>query len=109
MSTGCKKRGIALIPEYQDLMSKKRRAHFWIFRLSFNNAPVSSSSSTYEARNLRRMMQFMDKDGILVAEFWTALQPKAEFEQKNHALLAETRERVAHRKLLLPGDEPSEE
>ena len=46
----------------------------------------------------------MDKDGIMVAEYWTTLPPKAEFEQKIRALLAETRERLARRSLLLPGD-----
>ena len=46
----------------------------------------------------------MDKDGILVAEYWTALPPKAEFEQKIQAILSETRERLAQRKLLLSGE-----
>ena len=44
----------------------------------------------------------LDQDGILVAEYWTALPPKVEFEQKIQILLAETRERLAHRNLLLP-------
>ena len=43
----------------------------------------------------------MDKDGIMVAEYWTALPPKAEFEQKIQTILAETRERMAQRNLLL--------
>ena len=47
----------------------------------------------------------MDKDGIIVAEYWTTLPPKAEFEKKIYAILAETRERLARRKLLLPGEE----
>jgi len=42
----------------------------------------------------------MDQDGIMVAEYWTTLPPKAEMEQKIQVLLAETRERVAQRKLL---------
>jgi len=46
----------------------------------------------------------MDRDGILVAEYWTALPPKAEFEQKIQSILAETRERMAQRNLLLPGE-----
>jgi predicted nuclease of restriction endonuclease-like (RecB) superfamily len=45
----------------------------------------------------------MDKDGIMVAEYWTTLPPKAEFEKKIHAILTETRERLEQRKLLLPG------
>jgi predicted nuclease of restriction endonuclease-like (RecB) superfamily len=44
----------------------------------------------------------MDKDGIMVAEYWTTLPPKAEFEKKIQAILAETRERLAKRELLLP-------
>jgi predicted nuclease of restriction endonuclease-like (RecB) superfamily len=44
----------------------------------------------------------MDKDGIMVAEYWTTLPPKAEFEEKIHTLLLETRERMKQRKLVLP-------
>jgi predicted nuclease of restriction endonuclease-like (RecB) superfamily len=43
----------------------------------------------------------MDKAGIMVAQYWTALPPKAEFERKIHTILAETRERLERRKLLL--------
>ena len=43
----------------------------------------------------------MDRDGIVVAEYWTTLPPKAEFEAKIHTILTETRERLAYRKLLL--------
>jgi len=42
----------------------------------------------------------MDKDGIMVAEYWTTLPPKAEFEQKIQTILVETRERMAQRNLL---------
>jgi hypothetical protein len=44
----------------------------------------------------------MDKDGILVAEYWTTLPPKSEFEAKIHAILLETRERLERQKQLLP-------
>jgi len=47
----------------------------------------------------------MDKDGILVAEYWTTLPPKIEFVKKIQAILAETRERLAQRKLLSLEDE----
>ena len=43
----------------------------------------------------------MDRDGIMVAEYWTTLPPKAEFEKKIQAILAETRERLEQRNLLL--------
>jgi predicted nuclease of restriction endonuclease-like (RecB) superfamily len=46
----------------------------------------------------------LDRDGILVAEYWTNLPPKAEFEKKIQAILADTRERLAQRNMLMPGD-----
>jgi hypothetical protein len=45
----------------------------------------------------------MDKAGIMVAQYWTALPPKAEFERKIRTILAETRERLERRKMLLSG------
>jgi predicted nuclease of restriction endonuclease-like (RecB) superfamily len=44
----------------------------------------------------------LDRDRILVSEYWTALPPKAVFEQKIQTILAETRERVAQKKQTLP-------
>jgi predicted nuclease of restriction endonuclease-like (RecB) superfamily len=49
----------------------------------------------------------LDRDGIVVAEYWTTLPPKKEFEQKIHEILAETRERMERRNLLLPGNKPA--
>jgi len=46
----------------------------------------------------------MDKAGIAVAEYWTHLPPKAEFETKIKTLLIEARERLARRKLLPNGE-----
>ncbi|MCL2641356.1 MAG: hypothetical protein FWD53_10955 [Phycisphaerales bacterium] len=45
----------------------------------------------------------LDKDGIMVAEYWTELPPKNEFKAKIHALLVEARERQDRKKMLLPG------
>jgi predicted nuclease of restriction endonuclease-like (RecB) superfamily len=42
----------------------------------------------------------MDRDGIMVAEYWTTLPPKADFEKKIFTILAETRERLQQRSLL---------
>jgi predicted nuclease of restriction endonuclease-like (RecB) superfamily len=42
----------------------------------------------------------MHKDGIVVAEYWTDLPPKAELEQKLHILLFEAKERIEQRKAL---------
>ncbi len=50
----------------------------------------------------------MDKDGIMVAEYWTTLPSKVEFEQKIHSILLETRERLARRNLLIPGEMPAQ-
>ena len=40
----------------------------------------------------------MDKAGIAVAEYWTHLPPKAEFETKIKEILTEARERLERRK-----------
>jgi predicted nuclease of restriction endonuclease-like (RecB) superfamily len=42
----------------------------------------------------------MDKAGIAVAEYWTHLPPKAEFESKIKAIMIETRERLERRRSL---------
>ena len=42
----------------------------------------------------------MDKAGIAVAEYWTHMPPKAEFEAKIKAIMIEAKERLARRKLL---------
>ena len=46
----------------------------------------------------------LDKEGIAVAEYWTALPPKAEFERKLKEILAEAQERLERRKSLPLGD-----
>jgi len=42
----------------------------------------------------------MDKSGIAVAEFWTAMPPKAEFERKINEIMNEAKERLERRKSL---------
>ncbi|PZR28683.1 MAG: DUF1016 domain-containing protein [Citrobacter freundii] len=39
----------------------------------------------------------MQKDGIMVAEYWTELPPKKELEKKLHKIMAEARMRIEHR------------
>ncbi len=41
----------------------------------------------------------MHKDGIIVAEYWTDLPPKKEFEEKIHSLLAEAKEKIERKYL----------
>jgi hypothetical protein len=36
----------------------------------------------------------MQKDGIMVAEYWTELPPKKELEKKLHKIMAEARMRI---------------
>jgi ubiquinone biosynthesis protein COQ9 len=40
----------------------------------------------------------MEKDGIMVAEYWTELPPKKELEQKIHTLLLEAKEHTKQSK-----------
>jgi predicted nuclease of restriction endonuclease-like (RecB) superfamily len=68
------------------------------------NAPVGLVLCSESGREEIELLK-LDRDGIMVAEYWTTLPPKAEFEQKIHAILGETRERLARRDLLLPGVE----
>jgi predicted nuclease of restriction endonuclease-like (RecB) superfamily len=50
-------------------------------------------------REIIEMLE-MDKAGIAVAEYWTQLPPKHEFERKIREILSEARERLERRKLL---------
>ena len=43
----------------------------------------------------------LDKAGIAVAEYWTAMPPKAEFEKKIREILTHVKERLERRKTLL--------
>jgi len=47
----------------------------------------------------------MQKDNIMVAEYWTNLPPKKLLEEKLHNALIEVRERLAARKLLEEDDD----
>jgi hypothetical protein len=42
----------------------------------------------------------MNKDGIMVAEYWTELPSKKELEIKLHSLLIEAKEKIESRKML---------
>ena len=62
------------------------------------NAPVGLILCAAGSREQVELLE-MHKDGIMLAEYWTELPPKKEFEQKIHLLLAEARERLAQRQL----------
>ena len=46
----------------------------------------------------------LDKSGIAVAEYWTAMPPKVDFERKIREILAQAKERLTRRKMLTDGD-----
>jgi predicted nuclease of restriction endonuclease-like (RecB) superfamily len=51
----------------------------------------------------------MHRDGIMVAEYWTDLPPKAELERRLHRALIEARERLAVRRLPAPAEKDDPE
>ena len=50
----------------------------------------------------------MDKSGIAVAEFWTFMPPKAEFERRINEIMSEAKERLARRKSFPKGKSPEQ-
>lgn len=64
------------------------------------NSPVGLILCAGKSAEQIELLQ-MQKDGIIVAEYWTELPPKKELEEKLHQLLIEARERMAQRKTLL--------
>jgi predicted nuclease of restriction endonuclease-like (RecB) superfamily len=67
------------------------------------NAPIGLILCAKANRGQIELMD-MDKEGIAVAEYWTALPPKAEFEVKILEILQEAKERLARRQSLSSGD-----
>lgn len=61
-------------------------------------APIGLILCTEASREQIELLE-MHKDGIVVAEYWTALPPKAELEQRLAAILRDARERLARRAL----------
>jgi len=46
----------------------------------------------------------LDKSGIAVAEYWTAMPPRADFERKIHEIMTQAQERLSRRKSLTGGE-----
>ena len=63
------------------------------------NAPIGLILCAETSREKIELMN-LDRDGIMVAEYWTMLPPKEVFEQRIRNLLIETRERLTRRKAL---------
>ena len=63
------------------------------------NTPIGLILCAESSREQIELLE-MHKDGIMVAEYWTDLPPKKEFEEKIHLLLTEAKERIERKKLL---------
>ncbi|GHT00945.1 DUF1016 domain-containing protein [Bacteroidia bacterium] len=66
------------------------------------NAPIGLILCAESSREQIELLE-MHKDGIMVAEYWTALPPKHELEQKIRSALIEARERIERNKALSQG------
>jgi predicted nuclease of restriction endonuclease-like (RecB) superfamily len=63
------------------------------------NAPIGLILCTEASRDQIELLE-MDKAGIAVAEFWTNMPPKSEFEKLIRTILEESKERIERRKYL---------
>ena len=63
------------------------------------NAPIGLILCAAGSREQVELLE-MHKDGIVLAEYWTDLPPKKEFERKIHTLLLEAQERQSRRRTL---------
>ena len=66
-------------------------------------APIGLILCASASREKIEMLE-LDKSGIAVAEYWTDMPPKAEFERKIREILAEARERLDRCKSLTDGN-----
>jgi len=62
-------------------------------------APIGLILCTDANRKVAELME-LDKSGIAVAEYWTKLPPKEQFESKIQEIMVEAKERIERRKLL---------
>ena len=63
------------------------------------NSPIGLILCTEASRDQLELLE-TDKAGIAVAEFWTNLPPKSDFEKLIKKILSETKERIERRKYL---------
>ena len=64
------------------------------------NPPIGLILCTEASREQIELME-LDKEGIAIAEYWTQLPPKSEFERKIREIYEEAQERLARRKTLI--------
>ncbi len=63
------------------------------------NTPIGLILCAESSREQIELLE-MHKDGIMVAEYWTDLPPKKQFEEKIHLLVAEAKERMERKKFI---------
>jgi len=86
-------------PEYKGQMEFYLRWLNKYERKDGENAPIGIILCTTASRDQIELME-MDKVGIAVAEYWTVLPSKLEFERKISEILREAKERLERRKML---------
>jgi len=62
------------------------------------NTPIGLILCAESSREQIELLE-MHKDGIIVAEYWTELPPKKQFEEKIHSLLTEAKEKIERKYL----------
>ena len=72
-------------------------------RYEGENAPIGLILCAKTNRGQIELLE-LDKSGIAVAEYWTVLPPKADFERKIQDILLEARERLERQKTLTGDD-----
>lgn len=77
-------------------------------RQADENSPIGLILCTEASREQIELLE-MHKDGIVVAEYWTALPPKAELEAKIREIYREAQERMARRQITSAVDDASDE
>jgi len=87
------------VPQYKGQMEFYLKWLNRYERQDEENEPIGIILCTKASRNQIELME-LEKSGIAVAEYWTNLPPKEEFEKKINEILIEARERLERRKSL---------
>jgi predicted nuclease of restriction endonuclease-like (RecB) superfamily len=85
------------VPQYKGQMEFYLKWLNKYERQNDENEPIGIILCTKARRNQIELME-LEKSGIAVAEYWTNVPPKEEFERKINEILIEARERLERRK-----------
>lgn len=77
-------------------------------RQADENPPIGLILCTATSRDQIELLE-LHKDGIVVAEYWTTLPPKAELQARIQAVYREAQERIARRQLTAAAEEDIDE